>query len=504
MEFSHKIINSIFSRRISEIEEFMSDPISTQQCQFRELIFHLANCEYGKERGITCETSYEEFVRKISVSEYSDMEEYINRTRQGEANIIWDAPIKWYAKSSGTTTSKSKFIPVSTESIYKCQYRGMKDVIGLAAYSNETFNVGGGKTLTLGGAHSIDELSSSGARSGDLSSILIEHTPFYVSLFRTPPKEIALETDFLKKIEVIAETCSKQNITSFAGVPSWNLVLLEKVLEYTGKSNISEVWPNMELFMHGGVCFTPYRETYKKLIPSPQMKYIESYNASEGFFAIQDNPKSVELLLMLDYGIFYEFTPATCLDDMTKVVPLEGVKLGVNYAIIITTNGGLWRYMIGDTVKFTSISPYRIKITGRTKHYINAFGEEVIVDNSDKAIAEACNCTGATIREYTAAPIYMDVKEKGKHEWIIEFSKEPDSFENFCEILDKTLQKVNSDYEAKRKNNATLEKPIVRKVDPGTFHKWMEKRGKSGGQNKVPRLSNTREYVDSILEYIIN
>ncbi|MFI3268133.1 MAG: GH3 auxin-responsive promoter family protein, partial [Rikenellaceae bacterium] len=388
------------------------------------------------------------------------------------------------------------------DSIYKCQYKGMKDVIALAAYSNDTFSASLGKTLTLGGAHELDTLSAKGARSGDLSSILIEHTPFYMSMFRAPSKKIALEKDFVTKVEAIARVCSKQNVTSFAGVPSWNLILLEKILEYTGKSNINEVWPNMELFMHGGVSFTPYRETYKKLIPSPRMKYIESYNASEGFFAIQDNPKSEELLLMLDYGVFYEFLAVSDVCDTSKTIPLEDVQLGVNYAIIITTNGGLWRYMIGDTVTFTSVSPYRIKITGRTKQYMNAFGEEVIVDNSNKAIFEASQQTGAAVMEYSAAPVYMEFNEKGRHEWIIEFSKEPNSFEKFCEILDKALQQANSDYEAKRSNNATLEMPIIRRVEPGTFQKWMEKRGKVGGQNKVPRLSNTREYVDSLLEFI--
>lgn len=502
MKINQIIINGIFSYRMAEIEKFKRDPLTTQYFEFVKLTKHLSRCGYGIERGVKDKISYDDFTKAVEVTSYDEIEPYISRSRMGEESLLWDSPIKWYAKSSGTTSSKSKFIPVSQDSIFKCQYKGMRDVLAFAAHSNHNFNIFRGKTLTLGGAHTLDQLSTNGAHSGDLSSILIEHTPKLASLFRAPSKEIALEPDFHKKVELIAKSCSTQNITAFAGVPSWNLVMLEAVLEHTGKSNICEVWPNIELFMHGGISFTPYRDTYKKLFPSPDMKYIETYNASEGFFAVQDDYDSSDMLLMLDYGVFYEFLPTSLLDDMSKVIPLDDVKLGVNYAMIITTNGGLWRYMIGDTVKFTSLDPYKIKITGRTKHYINAFGEEIIVDNSDVAITKAAEMTGAVVLEYSAGPVYMALNEKGRHEWIVEFSKEPDSFDEFCVILDKTLQSVNSDYEAKRTNNTTLHAPIVRSVASGTFYGWMKTRGKLGGQNKIPRLANNRVYIDSILEYI--
>lgn len=502
MTFTHKIVKLAFNARMNEIEYLRRNPHIVQYSEFQKLMKHLSNTIYGKDRGVKEALSYNEFSNIVEVTDYNSLEPYINRVRSGEKYVLWDESIKWFAKSSGTTSSKSKFIPISQDSIYECQYRGMKDVIAIVAHTQDHFNIFSGKTLTLGGSYIVDDDLQQDMRSGDLSSILIEHTPKLLSLYRAPSKEIALEPDFSKKIELIARECSSKNITSFTGVPSWNLVMLEAVLDYTGKDNISDVWPNMELFMHGGTSFEPYRDVYKKLISSSNMRYIDNYNASEGFFAIQDDPMSDDMLLMLDYGVFYEFISISDLGDNTKVIPLEEVKVGVNYAIIITTNGGLWRYMIGDTVKFTSVNPYKIKITGRTKQYINTFGEEVIVDNSDNAIMLAAKATNAVVCEYSAAPVYMDFGKKGKHEWIIEFDKEPDSFEQFCKELDKGLQSVNSDYEAKRTNNGTLEFPIISMVEKGTFYRWMESRGRVGGQNKVPRLANTREYIDAILKFI--
>lgn len=357
-----------------------------------------------------------------------------------------------------------------------------------------------GKALTLGGSAKIDTQGVAGHKAGDLSAILIANTPPWVAMFREPKARVALIADFQQKIETICRTTVNRRITSFAGVPSWNLVLMNRVLEYTGKDNLCEVWPEMSLFIHGGIAFTPYRSQYEKLIPSTEMKYMETYNASEGFFALQDDPNDSSMLLMLDYEVFYEFLPMGSLDDPTQVVTIEGVKTGINYAMIISTSCGLWRYMIGDTVEFTSLSPYKIRITGRTKHYINAFGEEIIIDNAQRALSAACAATGASIAEYTAAPIFMEGKSKGAHEWLVEFSEAPSSEELFIKTLDDTLQSVNSDYAAKRYLSTTLNAPCLRVAPSGLFYKWLASRGKVGGQNKVPRLSNDRRYIDPLID----
>jgi GH3 auxin-responsive promoter len=419
---------------------------------------------------------------------------------QGDKSVLWPGVMKWFAKSSGTTNAKSKFIPVSKESLDDCHFRGGKDVLAIYYRNNPGASLLSGKSLTLGGSHQMTNLSNK-AYYGDLSAIMIENLPFWTDFHRTPPTEIALIPEFEEKIAQITKTAIQDNVTSLAGVPSWFLVLLRHILEYTGKSNITEVWPNLELFIHGGVSFEPYKEQYKRIIPSGNMHYMETYNASEGFFAIQDDPSGTDMLLMLDYGVFYEFILAGHTEEEHPVtIPLWKIELGVNYAMVISTNGGLWRYMIGDTVMFTSKDPYKLRITGRTKHFINAFGEEIIIDNAERAIKLACASTGAIISDYTAGPIFMTENQtKGAHQWIIEFITVPNDLDKFTIILDLELQALNSDYEAKRYKSATLERPHVLTASEGTFLQWMRERGKVGGQNKVPRLSNNREFLDELL-----
>lgn len=502
MSIITKIVKNLSSERLVEIDFFRRHPFAVQSGQFRQLIKELSLTEYGRTFGITDTTDYPMFAKVLPVVEYNDLSSFITRHRQGESHILVSGNIGWYAKSSGTTDSKSKFIPVPKSHLERCHYRGTKDVIAFLTDNYPNLDMFSGKSLTLGGSHTVDEISENGTRYGDLSAILIQNAPFYTAFARMPAKEIALISNFDEKIEKICETCVGENITSIAGVPSWNLVMLDKILDYTGKKNICEVWENMEVFMHGGVNFNPYRSEFQRVIPSANMKYIESYNASEGFFSIQDEKDRDDMLLMLDYGVFYEFLATSDIGDHSKVIPLEGVEIGINYAMIISTLGGLWRYMIGDTVIFTSTTPYKIKITGRTKLFINAFGEEVIIDNADKSLSAACRATKAEISEYTAAPIFMQDGVKGGHEWIIEFSREPNDIKLFCDTLDKTLQSINSDYEAKRFNDTTLLFPKILSVSTGTFFHWMEKRGRVGGQNKVPRLSNDRKYVDDLINFI--
>lgn len=498
------IVHTLCSGRLRAIDRYASSAAEIQYEQFRKLTERLSNTRYGEEHRINGHGSYDYFREHLPVVTYDEIAPYIDRMRSGEEHVLWDRKVEWYAKSSGTTASKSKFIPVSPELLESCHLQGPRDVLALFTRNYPESNVFSGKTITLGGSHAIDELSKGGARSGDLSAIMIQHTPMIAAVNRLPSKEVALLPDFEEKVARICAECVDKNVTSFAGVPSWNMVMLNKVLEYTGKSNICEVWPNMELFIHGGVNFKPYREQYRKLIPSPAMKYMETYNASEGFFAIQDNPAEEDMLLMLDYGIFYEFLEVSDLHDTTKTVPLEGVRPGVNYAMIVSTAGGLWRYLIGDTVTFTSVRPYKIRITGRTKLFINTFGEEIIIDNAEQALAAACRATGAQISEYTAAPVYMEAGSKGSHQWLIEFAVAPTDPELFACTLDRRLQEVNSDYEAKRKNDTTLYAPQVVALPAGTFYRWMKSRGKAGGQNKVPRLANDRRYADELLTFESN
>ena len=500
------LLNSIISwvnvKRLHQIELFMKYPFDVQQEVFSKLIEQAMRTTWGIQYGFDSINSIEEYQERVPISTYDDVKPYIKRLREGEQNLLWPTEIKWFAKSSGTTSDKSKFIPVSNEAMEDCHFRGAKDVIAFYTKQKPDSTVLKGKTLTLGGSAEVNNLSNQ-SYYGDLSAVLIENLPFWAQFIRTPTSEIALIPDFEEKLDRITRYTITENVTSIAGVPSWNLVLLRAVLDFTGKNSILDVWPNLELFTHGGVSFTPYRESFRKLIPSDEMNYLETYNASEGFFAIQDDLERDDMLLMLDFGIFYEFIPLDRMDEPNHPIYTVGdVEKGVNYVIVITTNGGLWRYMIGDTVIFTSLNPHRIKISGRTKYYINAFGEEVIMENAERALMSACKESGAIIKEYTAGPLFMSDNSKGAHEWMIEFEKPPGNMDRFTEVLDATLQSVNSDYEAKRYKNLTLMLPKVISLQPGTFYKWMQKRGKLGGQNKIPRLANDRKYLDELSDIL--
>ncbi|HKJ78724.1 MAG TPA: GH3 auxin-responsive promoter family protein [Prolixibacteraceae bacterium] len=499
MPLLNSVINWINQKRIYQIQLYREHPYEIQHETFFDLINTAKKTYWGKKYKYAQITNLKDFQQVVPLQTYDDVKPYIDQLRNGEEDLLWPGEVKWFAKSSGTTSDKSKFIPVTDDSLEECHLRGPKDVFALYIKNYPETNVLKGKTLTLGGSHEINNFSNN-SYYGDLSAILIENVPFWTDLIRTPSAEIALISDFEKKMEKIIETTLDENVTSLAGVPSWYLVLLKSVLEKTGKSNILDVWPNLEVFVHGGINFEPYREQYKKLIPSHQMHYMETYNASEGFFAIQDNPSRDDMLLMLDYGIFYEFIPMSEFGkEYPTVLSLEEVELDQNYALVISTNAGLWRYIIGDTVQFTCKFPFKIKITGRTKHFINAFGEEVIIDNAEQALQNACSKTSAIIDEYTAGPVFMGDDQKGAHQWIIEFDKEPDDIERFATALDNALQTLNSDYEAKRHKNITLENPHIVVAPKGTFYKWMKSRGKIGGQNKIPRLSNNRKYLDELL-----
>ena len=496
------IVNSIASwflkQRIHQIELFLKYPGEVQE----ELLLNLIRSAEYTSMGIKFEfdsiRSYATFAERIPISNYEDLEPMIERTRQGEQNIMWNTPIKWFAKSSGTTNAKSKFIPVSAEALEDCHYKGSKDLLCLYLNNNEDSKLFLGKSLRLGGSKQIYETNNTFF--GDLSAILIENMPIWAEYSSTPCNRVSLMNDWETKIPAIIAETLNENVTSFAGVPSWMMVLLNKVLETTGKSNLLEVWPNLEVYFHGGVNFDPYREQYKKIIPSSRFKYYEIYNASEGFFAIQDLNDSNDLLLMLDYGIFYEFIPMSSFgQEQNNIVRLSEVELNKNYAIVITTNSGLWRYLIGDTVRFTSLSPYRIRVTGRTKHHINVFGEELMVENTDKALAKACKIASVDVKDYTVAPVFMEGKEKGSHEWIIEFKHPPTDLSYFTTLLDQSLQELNSDYEAKRQNNMTLNELKINIARTNLFYDWLKEQDKLGGQHKIPRLSNQRDYVEQLL-----
>ncbi len=487
-------------KRMAQIDLMRSYPINVQQDAFRQLILKASDTEWGKKYKYASIESISDYQQSVPLQTYEEVKPYVDRLRSGEQDLLWPGEIKWFAKSSGTTNDKSKFIPVSKESLEKCHFRGGKDVLAIYTHQFPDSKIFKGKGLTLGGSHKIDNFSNQ-SYYGDLSAILIENLPFWTEFIRTPSQEVALLDKWEEKLEKLTHQTIQENVTSIAGVPSWNLVMIKHILEFTGKSNLLEVWPNLELFIHGGVSFKPYREQFRKIIPSDEMHYLETYNASEGFFAIQDDPENEGMLLMLDYGIFYEFIPMDEFENPNpQVFTIDQVKKEVNYAIVISTNSGLWRYVIGDTVKFTSLFPHRIIITGRTRHFINAFGEELIIDNAEKALDMACRRTQAIISDYTAAPVYMSDNQKGCHQWLIEFEKAPASLDEFVYHLDIALQNANSDYEAKRYKNITLDKPLLTLLPKGTFYRWLETKGKLGGQNKVPRLSNTRTYVEELLK----
>jgi len=497
-----QIINSfatwILKKRIHQMELFLKYPHEVQE----ELLFNLIkaseNTQLGKKYDFSSMKSYTSFSERIPVSSYEELEPLIEKTRQGEQNVFWHSNIKWFAKSSGTTNAKSKFIPVSSEALENCHYKASKDLLCLYLNNNEESQMFTGKSLRLGGSKQLYE--NNNTFFGDLSAILIDNMPIWAEFSSTPSSKISLMGDWETKLPAIINETINENVTSLAGVPSWMLVLLQKTLETTGKSNLLELWPNAEVYFHGGVNFDPYREQYKKLFPKESFKYYEIYNASEGFFAIQDQNDSNELLLMLDYGIFYEFIPMDTFGTLNQhVIRLNQVELNKNYALVITTNSGLWRYLIGDTIRFTSLSPYRIKVTGRTKHHINVFGEELMVENTDAAITKTCKEFNCEITDYTVAPIFMTDKKKGAHEWIIEFKTKPDNIENFRKALDENLQHVNSDYEAKRYNNMTLNPLVLNVAREQLFYDWLKQQDKLGGQHKIPRLSNERLYLESLL-----
>jgi hypothetical protein len=496
------IINSaaswILKKRIHQIELFQKYPNEVQDELLHNLIKTAESTLFGQKHDFGNIINYRQFVEKVAVATYEDLEPLISQSRQGENNIFWPSTIKWFAKSSGTTNAKSKFIPVSNEALENCHYKAAKDLLSLYLNNNEDSEMFTGKSLRLGGSKEIFEHNNTFF--GDLSAILIENMPLWAEFSSTPSSKISLMNDWETKLLAIVNETKNENVTSLAGVPSWMLVLLNKVLAETGKNNLLEIWPNLEVYFHGGVSFEPYRSQYKNLLPKSSFQFYEIYNASEGFFAIQDQNNSSDLLLMLDYGIFYEFLDMKTFGSETpKIIRLSEIEIDVNYAIIITTNAGLWRYQIGDTVRFTCKSPYRIRVTGRTKHFINVFGEELIIENADAAIAKACKQTSAEVIDYTVAPIFMEGRANGAHEWMIEFRQKPENQQNFNAILDETLQNLNSDYEAKRRNNITLNPPKINVASENLFHNWLKNKDKLGGQNKIPRLSNSREYIDQLL-----
>jgi hypothetical protein len=502
MEVLNSFMTWIFRSRLGQIDHFRQHPIQVQEETFRGLIDSARKTEFGKIHQFDQINSYQDFSKRVPLFDYEAFKPYIEKSMMGKQNVIWPTDIEWFAKSSGTTSSRSKYIPVSEESLEECHYKGGKDMVSIYVNNFPDTKLFTGKSLSIGGALEENPLNPQGtARAGDVSAVIMQNLPIWAQFARTPSLETALMGEWEAKIEKMARETMNENVTSIAGVPTWTVVLLQRILELKKARHILEVWPNLEVFFHGAVAFGPYRNLFKELIPSEKMRYMETYNASEGFFGIQDQPDSDELLLLLDYGIFYEFIPMEDWDKETpKVITLEQVEIGKNYAILISTNGGLWRYKIGDTVKFTSTYPYRFRISGRTKHFINAFGEEVIVENAEAAIQHACEQTGAMITNFTAAPIYFeDSQSKGAHEWVVEFQKEPEDLDHFAKLMDAKLREVNSDYDAKRHKDLALRQLMLHAAPHGLFETWLGKKGKLGGQHKVPRLSNSREYIDEIL-----
>jgi len=499
MDFLTKTVLPFFRYRLKQIESHVMHADAVQQKQLSRLIDVSKQTEWGKKYDYKSIRNYETFQERIPIQQYDDVKPYVERMLQGEQGLIWPTPVKWFAKSSGTTNDKSKYLPVSKEILWRCHYKGGFDAVALYLGNNPSSNFFGRKGLILGGSHKPVALNQH-AHCGDLSAVLLQQLNPLVNLVRVPPKRIILMDEWESKIKAIVENTWNKDLNSISGVPSWMLVLIKALLERTGKESLTEVWPNLEVFFHGGISFSPYRAQYKALIPSDKMHYVETYNASEGFFGIQSDLNDPSMLLTLDYGIFYEFIPMSEIErEQPTVLPLEAVATGVNYAMVITTCGGLWRYLIGDTIRFTSTNPYKFIITGRTKHFINAFGEELMVDNADKGMARACELTGAKVKEYTAAPLFMLNAAQGKHQWFIEFEKMPSSLSEFARILDSTLQQLNSDYEAKRYRGMSLLPPEIIPAREGVFYEWLKEKGKLGGQHKIPRLSNQRTHIDQLL-----
>lgn len=504
MSLFNSVASWFLKKRIYQIEMFMKHPEETQAEVLHDLVQMAEGTAFGLDHGFKDIKSIAQFQERIPIHTYEDIFPYIDRCLQGEPSVLWPGDIKWFSKSSGTTNDKSKFIPVTPESLDNTHFRGGKDMLALYVYNNPNSKIFDGKGLPIAGSHQINKLNNQ-SYAGDLSAVLIQNTPFVFNRFRATSKKISLIGEWEEKIEAIARKSLDTKVTTLAGIPTWSLVLIEKVLELAKNENrnLMEVWPNLEVYFHGGVSFLPYRKQFDALIPPGEITYFELYNASEGFFAMQNDPHSNDLLLMLDYGIFYEFIPLDELDkDHPKALTIGEVELGETYAMVISTDGGLWRYLIGDTVEFTSVRPYKVKVAGRTKHFINAFGEELMVQNAEAALTETCEATGALIDDYTAGPFFLEEGGRGGHEWLIEFKTPPADLDRFAEILDSELKKQNSDYEAKRYESMVLQPPILRAVPKGTFYNWMKKRDKLGGQNKVPRLSNKRTHLESILEML--
>lgn len=494
------IAKLVFRSRQHELATYPTKGEQMQEEVLKYLLFRAQDTEYGRNHLFNHIRSYEEFAQNVPVNDYETLKGDIDRMRHGEEDILWPGLVKWYAKSSGTTNDKSKFIPVTQEGLQHIHYQGPKDVVAFYLENNPKSRIFDGKSLILGGSHSSN-YNLPNSLVGDLSAILIENITPLAELFRVPKKATALLSDFEVKRDRIARETMKKNVTNLSGVPSWMLSVLVRVLELSGKDHLEDVWPNVEVFFHGGIAFTPYRKQYEDIITKPDMHYMETYNASEGFFGIQDDPADKSMLLMLDYGVFYEFLPVDEIgSEHPNIVPLSGVEIGKNYAMLISSSCGLWRYEIGDTVKFTSRNPYKFIITGRTKYFINAFGEELIMDNAEKGLAYACEKTGAVVSEYTAAPVFMDNKARCRHQWLIEFSKEPADLDEFANILDQKLQEINSDYEAKRFHDITLQRLEIVKARPNLFNDWLKSKGKLGGQHKVPRLSNDRKNIEELLK----
>tara|TARA_B100001250_G_scaffold207994_1_gene178557 strand:- start:14 stop:1531 length:1518 start_codon:yes stop_codon:yes gene_type:complete len=496
------LFNSIASwflkKRIHQMELFIKYPIEVQKELLDTLIKNARETEIGKLYDFNSIKNYKSFKNRVPIVDYDKIEKLINRSRKGEQNIFWPSQIKWFAKSSGTTNSKSKFIPVSNESLEDCHYKAGKDMLSIYFNNNEDSQLLSGKSLRLGGSREL--YNDNNTYFGDLSAIIIDNLPFWAELSSTPSHKVSLMSEWESKMKAIIKEAIPENVTSLAGVPSWMLVLLNNLIKKTNKNNILEIWPNLEVYFHGGINFNPYKSEYQKLFPDKNFKYYEIYNASEGFFGIQDQNNSDELLLMLDYGIFYEFIPLNSKNeyDEENIVSLEEIELYINYAIVISTNAGLWRYKIGDTIEFTCKNPFRIKVTGRIKHHINAFGEELIIDNAENALSKVLNKTNCEIADYTVAPIFMENKNEGAHEWVIEFKKNPKNIQEFTFLLDKELKKQNSDYEAKRYKNLTLNLPKINIAKKGLFYNWLKKNNKLGGQHKIPRLSNDRNFIEEL------
>ncbi len=501
MKLLSPAISGFARMRLWSIEQWMHDAVRAQFLLWQDLVTAGQHTEFGRLHNFSKIESLADYKNAVPIHEYEDLKKFIDRMMTGEENVLWNTPVLWFAKSSGTTSERSKFIPVSDEGLKDNHYRASKDVMSFYYATHPGSDLLTGKMLVIGGSHQINQLNDD-VQYGDLSAVILQNSPFWSNWLRTPDLSIMLMDEWETKIEALAQSTIHENVTSMAGVPTWLIVLLKRILQITGKTTIKEVWPSLELYMHGGVSFVPYKQQFEKLIGAP-INYLEMYNASEGFFAAQDEIGADGMLLMCDHGIFYEFIPAEDFENPTPhTLQLDEVEIGKNYAPVITTNGGLWRYLIGDTIRFTSLKPFRIKVSGRIKHYINAFGEELIIDNADAAIAAACAHTGARVKDYTAAPVYFSDGENGAHEWLIAFDQAPESLPHFTAELDGALKKLNSDYEAKRYKDIALRMPVLRAVPPGTFEAWLQSKGKLGGQHKVPRLSNDRKFIDEISAFI--